>query len=78
MKGSRKVESNFANIAFIYLIMQDIFKLMNLIFIQKIPLMNDGYFKVKNFMKKNKIWKPKNKYMWCSLKVKQISHWLSS
>ena len=44
MKGSGKVESNFANITFILLIMQDMCILMNLIFIQKIYIVKDRVF----------------------------------
>ena len=51
MKGSRKEESNFANITFILLIMQDMCILMNLIFIQRIHKMKDGYLQEKSFMK---------------------------
>ena len=50
MKGSRKVESNFANITFILLIMQDMCILMNLIK-QIIHIVKDEYFQVKGFMK---------------------------
>ena len=51
MKGSRKVESNFANINFILLIMQNMCILMNLIFIQRIHIVKDGYFQARSFMK---------------------------
>ena len=44
MKESRKVESNFANITLILLIIQDKWILMSLIFIQRIPIDKDVYF----------------------------------
>ena len=51
MKGSRIVESNFEDITFILLIMRDRCILMNLIFIQRIHIVKDGYFQVRSFMK---------------------------
>ena len=42
MKGSRKVESNFVNITFVLLIMQDMCILINLIFIQRIHINKMG------------------------------------
>ena len=68
MKGSRKVESNFANITFILLIMQNMCVLINLIFIQRIHIVKDGYFQVRSFIKNKENLENKNKCIWCNFR----------